>query len=110
MWDLIVQLGGVLFLLALGYFEGRRQESRHLASIRKREKQTSSLPVISVARGIEPSSIEETFLVTGSVVIANDYFKRFLAFLRSLVGGRVAAYESLIDRARRGRGTASQNP
>tara|TARA_Y100001934_G_C12303925_1_gene751413 strand:- start:612 stop:893 length:282 start_codon:yes stop_codon:yes gene_type:complete len=37
----------------------------------------------------------------GSVVISLDYFKRFLAGLRSLVGGRVGSYESLLDRARR---------
>jgi uncharacterized protein YbjQ (UPF0145 family) len=40
-------------------------------------------------------------LVTGSVVISVDYFKRFLASLRTLIGGRVTSYESLLDRARR---------
>ena len=40
-------------------------------------------------------------LVTGSTVISVDYFKRFLAALRNLFGGRVTAYESLLDRARR---------
>ncbi|MGB5561182.1 MAG: YbjQ family protein, partial [Sedimenticolaceae bacterium] len=40
-------------------------------------------------------------LVTGSTVISVDYFKRFLAALRSLFGGRIIAYESLLDRARR---------
>jgi uncharacterized protein YbjQ (UPF0145 family) len=34
-------------------------------------------------------------------VVSVDYFKRFLAQLRGLVGGRVRAYESLLDRARR---------
>jgi uncharacterized protein YbjQ (UPF0145 family) len=37
----------------------------------------------------------------GSVVIAEDYFKRIAASLRSLVGGRLTAYESLMDRGRR---------
>ena len=40
-------------------------------------------------------------VVTGSVVISVDYFKRFLAGLRKIVGGRIAAYETLLDRARR---------
>ena len=40
-------------------------------------------------------------LVTGSVVISVDYFKRLLALLRSIVGGRITAYETLLDRARR---------
>ena len=30
-----------------------------------------------------------------------DYFKRFIAGLRNLIGGRVTSYESLLDRARR---------
>jgi uncharacterized protein YbjQ (UPF0145 family) len=40
-------------------------------------------------------------LVIGSVVVSIDYFKRFLAGLRNLFGGRVTAYETLLDRARR---------
>jgi uncharacterized protein YbjQ (UPF0145 family) len=35
------------------------------------------------------------------VVISIDYFKRISAALRSLLGGRVTAYESLLERARR---------
>ena len=42
-----------------------------------------------------------TRLVAGNVVISVDYFKRFVAGLRSLVGGRVIVYETLLDRARR---------
>ena len=43
----------------------------------------------------------ECTLITGSVVISVDYFKRFLAGLRMIFGGRVKAYETLLDRARR---------
>ena len=42
-----------------------------------------------------------TQLVSGSVVISSDYFKRFIAGLRMLIGGRLNTYESLLDRARR---------
>ena len=45
--------------------------------------------------------IEGTGLVTGSVVVSIDYFKRFLSGLRALVGGRMTSYETLLDRARR---------
>jgi len=34
-------------------------------------------------------------------VISVDYFKVFVAGLKSLIGGRMTPYESLIDRARR---------
>ena len=40
-------------------------------------------------------------MVSGSVVVSVDYFKRFLAALRNLFGGRVISYESLLDRGRR---------
>ena len=39
--------------------------------------------------------------MVGSVVVAEDYFKRMAAALKSLVGGRLTAYESLMDRGRR---------
>jgi uncharacterized protein YbjQ (UPF0145 family) len=35
------------------------------------------------------------------VVIAEDYFKRVAAALKGLVGGRIVAYESLLERGRR---------
>jgi uncharacterized protein YbjQ (UPF0145 family) len=40
-------------------------------------------------------------LVDGNVVISIDYFKLIAASLRSLIGGRVTAYETLVERARR---------
>ena len=43
----------------------------------------------------------ESTLVTGSIVVSLDYFKRVIAGLRGIVGGRVKTYEPLLDRARR---------
>jgi uncharacterized protein YbjQ (UPF0145 family) len=40
-------------------------------------------------------------MVTGSIVISLDYFKRVIAGLRGLVGGRIKTYEPLLERARR---------
>ena len=45
--------------------------------------------------------VTESTLIAGSVVISVDYFKRFLAGLRAIFGGRIKSYESLLDRARR---------
>jgi uncharacterized protein YbjQ (UPF0145 family) len=45
--------------------------------------------------------VERSGLVTGNVVISVDYFKRFLAGLRGIIGGRVKTYETLLDRSRR---------
>ena len=37
----------------------------------------------------------------GSVVVSIDYFKRIWAALRTILGGRVRAYETVLDRGRR---------
>lgn len=88
-------------LLALGYGFGRFAEQRHFRSIIAREKLLSDLPAIASKfppAGLPPPA---THLVCGSVVVSADYFKRLLARLRNVIGGRVKSYESLLDRARR---------
>ena len=97
MSDLII----FLVLLGLGYGFGRYAEQRHFRSIIEREKKMKNLPAI--ASKFPPAKLPppRTRLVCGSVVVSVDYFKRFLARLRNLVGGRVKSYESLLDRARR---------
>ena len=97
MGDLIV----FLILLALGYGFGRAAELRHFKNIQKREKLLQSIPAIASKipdPSLHPRQVQ---LVAGNVVISVDYFKRFIAGLRNLVGGRVTAYETLLDRARR---------
>ena len=97
MYDLII----FITLLALGYGFGRHAESKHYKSIIKREKQLNSIPAI--ASRVPPAASRElnSQLVSGSVVISIDYFKRFIAGLRNIFGGKITSYESLLDRARR---------
>ncbi len=96
MYDLLV----VLVLLVSGYGFGRLAERRHYRSIIEREGRYNALPAIA-SRYPPPEPQYGQVLVTGSTVVSVDYFKRFLAALRSLFGGRITAYESLLDRARR---------
>lgn len=88
-------------LLGVGYVAGTVAERRHYTSIVRREKDTLRFPVVSAEGSFADGQVRETFLVSGSAVISIDYFKRLLGNLRNLFGGRVAAYESLLDRARR---------
>jgi uncharacterized protein YbjQ (UPF0145 family) len=90
-------------LMLIGYVFGKRAESRHYASINSREKAYLKLPTTGSKYpiGIVTPPIERAQLVTGSVVISVDYFKRMLAGLRAIVGGPVQSYETLLDRARR---------
>lgn len=97
MYDLII----FFTLLGLGYTFGRVAEAKHFKAIIEREKQNQQLLTFSERfppAGIGPVNSE---LVGGNVVISVDYFKRVAAGLRGIVGGRVRAYESLLERARR---------
>ena len=90
-----------LVLLAIGYGFGRAAELRHFKSIRTREKELQSIPAIATKITDPTLRPRETLLVSGNVVVSVDYFKRFIAGLRNLLGGRVTSYETLLDRARR---------
>ena len=99
--DLLFSLVPALFLLLLAYFLGSQLESNHYKSVREREAATKDMVVINFPRFPFEVEIERADLVMGSVVVSHDYFKRFLAQLRIIVGGRIKAYEPLLDRARR---------
>ena len=88
-------------LLTVTYFIGNAIEKRHFDRIRAREEQYRQFPVINFRSVPTSWQIASAELVQGSVVISIDYFKRFLAALRALFGGRIRSYESLLDRARR---------
>lgn len=89
--------------ILLGYFFGKRNEKKHYASIKQREKDLLKLPTTTSKFPMEIAipTIQRSELVTGSVVISVDYFKRLLAGLRAIIGGPVQSYETLVDRARR---------
>ena len=97
LWQFLV----VILLLILAFFTGSIAERRHYKSISRREDGLGDLVVI-VAKTLPPMEpAPATTLVRGSVVVSVDYFKRFLARLRMIFGGRIHTYESLLDRARR---------
>ncbi len=93
----------ILFLgLLLGtYFTGTRIEARHYRLIRKREQEWAGLPAINFETLPPGWQVRESELLVANVVVSVDYFKRFLAGLRMIVGGRIKGYEPLLDRARR---------
>jgi uncharacterized protein YbjQ (UPF0145 family) len=99
--ETLAQLAVPLFLLGLGYVAGGVAEQNHYKSIRVRELRLRRMPTTNLRRPPVHWQVEGMALVAGSTVVSVDYFKRFLAQLRGLVGGRVRAYESLLDRARR---------
>lgn len=99
--EAIIQIGVPLVLLLVGYGVGHILETKHYKSIRLREKRLARLVAVPARAlpGIEQAT--QVTLVQGAVVVSVDYFKRFAAGLRNIFGGRVRAYESIIDRGRR---------
>jgi len=91
-----------IFLLLIGYLSGSYVEKSHYKWIEKREKAAINLPVVNFKTlPFDINEIEKTEIVAGNAVISVDYFKRMLASLRNVFGGKVKSYESLIDRSRR---------
>lgn len=91
----------VLALLVVGFVFGRLAEKRHYRRIRRRELAYWGLVVVPARSPPREYLHHDSKLVRGNVVVSVDYFKSALAMLRNLVGGRVSAYESLLDRGRR---------
>lgn len=88
-------------LIALGYFAGTWAEKKHYSSIKDREAEMLTIPVVTGRNGYVDGQIQSGKMVQGSAVISVDYFKRILAVLRNIFGGTIRSYETLIDRARR---------
>ena len=103
-WRTLWELRDILTFVALvsvGYVVGRRIEARHFDELRARERTSIDLPVVTAGRVDPDWIVEDAALVTGIAVVSIDYFKYVAASLRNFFGGRVTAYESLLDRARR---------
>ena len=96
-----MSLGIFIFLTLVAYGIGTFVEKRHYKSIKKREIESLDLPAVNIEKAPTNKQIIGVQMVSGSAVISLDYFKRVVASLRMLLGGRVRTYESLIDRARR---------
>jgi uncharacterized protein YbjQ (UPF0145 family) len=99
--SILVQLLPILGPLLVFYAIGAVVEKRHYRKIRSRETKQLNLLVLTLSKIKSNLRIDRVEMVQGSCVISLDYFKRVLASLRMIVGGRVRSYESLLDRARR---------
>jgi len=87
-------------LLVFGYGFGQLNERRHYKSIRKRESEMVTLPAVASKHPPADAHYKQK-MVIGSVVVASDYFKSFVANLVNVFGGRIRSYEPLLDRGRR---------
>jgi uncharacterized protein YbjQ (UPF0145 family) len=99
--SLFFNFGLPLLILMAAYFIGSSIEKKHFRNIREREAKAQGFPVVSFDTMPDDWNVNSSHMVSGSIVISLDYFKRVIASLRGLIGGRIKTYEPLLERARR---------
>ena len=100
-FNLFMNFGMPILILVIAYFIGSWIERKHFKNIRDREAKAHGFPVVSFDTMPDDWKVDSSHMVTGSIVISLDYFKRVIATLKGLVGGRIKTYEPLLERARR---------
>ena len=88
-------------LLVTGFIFGGIAERCHYASIRERERQLADILLVPGKQPPEELGDCHIAFVCGSAVIGMDSFKKALAAFGNFLGGRIGAYETLVERARR---------
>lgn len=101
LWFSALNFGIPAVLIVFGFFAGSLIERRHFRRIIKKENGLRDILVFAIRRAPKDLALSEPKLVCGSAVISVDYFKKFAADLRGIIGGRVGTYETLYERARR---------
>ncbi|MHC4551517.1 MAG: YbjQ family protein [Planctomycetota bacterium] len=99
--EALIQIVIWAFLLLLGLFVGKVLEMRHFRKLDRREAELNDIVVTNLKTVPADYQNAQPFLVMGSAVIATDYFKVFVSGLRTLFGGEMKAYVTLMERARR---------
>lgn len=90
----------IIALLLIGLIFGRINERRHFERLKHDEAELADILTVNLKElplELEPIGV----LVSGNVVVAVDYFKKIVAGLKAIFGGRLGSYESLLERARR---------
>lgn len=99
--EIILNLIGPVVLLGGTWVTGRLIERRHFDDLLRLESGSAEIMALTVEDVPAGWAVDSSDMVLGNVVISLDYFKRFVAGLKGIVGGRIKAYEPLLERARR---------
>lgn len=89
-----------LTLFFVGLIFGQINEKAHFARLKKDEAEFADIKAYNLKTlpgHLSPNAV----LVSGNVVIAVDYFKKFVTGIKQIFGGRLGSYETLVERARR---------
>ena len=102
MVELIVNVGLPLLLLVTGIVTNimvNRNRARFLAV--EEAKYRGRIELLNTKRFPDDLVCEKAVLVTGSVVVANNYFVAFASSWKNLFGGELRGYTKLCENARR---------
>mgnify|MGYP001802641616 CR=1 FL=1 len=94
---ILISVGPFLALLGIGLTFGTMAQQRHLYLLDQRETALGEMLLTNVGN-IEADHGE---LVTGSTVVAYDFFRRIMILFRKLIGGRFRMHERFMERSRR---------
>lgn len=99
---MLVTYGSPVVMLFATWLIGRWIQNRHTAELQRREADVGKRIIVTNEKRL-PAGVDATAgsMVSGSVVVGTDYFKRFLAAWRTIFGGRMASIEPVLMRARR---------
>lgn len=86
--------------MLIGFFFGRANEAAHNKRLDIAEAELSHISLNNLKHVVEPLEIGGV-LVSGNVVVAVDYFKKVIAAIKMIFGGKLGMYDSLLTRARR---------
>ena len=99
--EVIINMMVTPTLLFGAWVTGRMIERRHFDELLRLESGSRDVLSLTIEEVPVGWNVVSSDLVMGNVVISQDYFKRFAAALRGIVGGNIAVYEPLLERARR---------
>lgn len=85
----------------VGLIFGRMDEKKHYRSIVEREKRYQHILLFNEKLPPVHLAGQRFHLVDGSIVMSGDYFKQLIVSLKTIIGGRLTSYESMLDRGRR---------
>lgn len=101
MFEQLINILFFVFLLVVFLCIGKGIEMHHFRRLEKEEQEYKDFIVTNLRSFPADFENRQAFLVIGSAVIATDYFKVFAAGLRTLFGGEIKSYVTLMERARR---------
>lgn len=99
---LLIQFGIPVFLLCLALIVGGAVERRHFKDLEAREGKTEAM-LVTQLKSFPQAEVGEQppQLIVAEVVISSDYLKSFLGVIRSLFGGEIRSFQTLLERGRR---------